>query len=47
LRDEPPFLFDWIFEHTLFCAIDPSERELYVKAVLRWLKPGALIAITQ
>jgi methyl halide transferase len=40
LRDEPPFLFDWIFEHTLFCAIDPGERELYVKAVLRWLKPG-------
>ncbi len=40
LRDEPPFLFDWIFEHTLFCAIDPGEREPYVKAVLRWLKPG-------
>jgi SAM-dependent methyltransferase len=40
LRDEPPFQFDWIFEHTLFCAIDPSERELYVQAVLRWLKPG-------
>jgi methyl halide transferase len=40
LRDEPPFLFDWIFEHTLFCAINPVERELYVKAVLRWLKPG-------
>jgi len=40
LRDEPPFQFDWIFEHTLFCAIDPGERELYVPAVLRWLKPG-------
>jgi SAM-dependent methyltransferase len=40
LRDEPPFLFDWIFEHTLFCAIDPGERELYVSAALRWLKPG-------
>jgi SAM-dependent methyltransferase len=40
LRDEPPFLFDWLFEHTLFCAIDPSEREQYVQAVLRWLKPG-------
>jgi cyclopropane fatty-acyl-phospholipid synthase-like methyltransferase len=40
LRDEPPFLFDWIFEHTLFCAINPSERDLYVRAVLRWLKPG-------
>jgi SAM-dependent methyltransferase len=40
LRDEPPFQFDWVFEHTLFCAIDPGERELYVQAVLRWLKPG-------
>jgi SAM-dependent methyltransferase len=40
LRDEPPFQFDWIFEHTLFCAIDPGERELYVAAVRRWLKPG-------
>lgn len=40
LRDEPPFQFDWLFEHTLFCAIQPKERELYVRAVLRWLKPG-------
>jgi SAM-dependent methyltransferase len=40
LRDEPPFGFDWIFEHTLFCAIQPAERELYARAVRRWLKPG-------
>ena len=40
LRDEPPFRFDWIFEHTLFCAIDPGERGQYVAAVRRWLKPG-------
>jgi methyl halide transferase len=40
LRDEPPFPFDWVFEHTLFCAIQPDERELYVAAVCRWLKPG-------
>jgi len=40
LRDPPSRLFDWIFEHTLFCAIDPSERDLYVQAVGRWLKPG-------
>ena len=32
--------FDWIFEHTLFCAIDPARREDYIKAVLRRLKPG-------
>ena len=40
LRDEPPQLFDWVFEHTLFCAIEPGERVDYVRAVLRWLKPG-------
>jgi len=40
LHDEPPFLFDWIFEHTLFCAIELAERDNYVRAVSRWLKPG-------
>jgi len=46
LRDEPPQLFDWIFEHTLFCAIQPPERDDYVRAVLRWLKPdGQYLAV--
>jgi cyclopropane fatty-acyl-phospholipid synthase-like methyltransferase len=46
LRDEPPFLFDWIFEHTLFCAIQPEERDKYGEAVLRWLKPqGCYLAV--
>lgn len=40
LRDDPPFRFDWLFEHTLFCAIQPAERDLYRRAVIRWLKPG-------
>jgi SAM-dependent methyltransferase len=40
LRTEPPFLFDWIFEHTLYCAIQPAERELYAQAIRGWLKPG-------
>jgi methyl halide transferase len=40
LAEQPPQLFDWIFEHTLFCAIDPQRRDDYVNAVLRWLKPG-------
>jgi SAM-dependent methyltransferase len=40
LKDEPTERFDWVFEHTLFCAIDPGDREEYVRAVLRWLKPG-------
>jgi SAM-dependent methyltransferase len=40
LRDLPARLFDWVFEHTLFCAIDPHERPAYVAAVSHWLKPG-------
>jgi methyl halide transferase len=42
LRDEPTQKFDWIFEHTLFCAIQPAERDDYVRAVLRWLKPDGI-----
>ena len=41
LHGEPPQKFDWLFEHTLFCAIQPTERDAYVQAVLRWLKPNA------
>lgn len=40
LNDSPVAPFDIIWEHTLFCAINPSERDQYVEAVLRWLKPG-------
>jgi SAM-dependent methyltransferase len=40
LKDTPPQKFDWLFEHTLFCAIQPAERDEYVRATLRWLKPG-------
>jgi hypothetical protein len=40
LRDPPPRKFDWLFEHTLFCAIQPRERDDYVLAVLNWLKLG-------
>jgi hypothetical protein len=46
LHDDPPQLFDWIFEHTLFCAIQPEERGDYVRAVRRWLKPdGQYLAV--
>jgi len=46
LSDPPPQPFDWIFEHTLFCAINPSDRDKYVQAVLRWLKPdGQYLAV--
>ena len=46
LADAPPYQFDWIFEHTLFCAIQPEQRDDYVRAVLRWLKPdGQYLAV--
>jgi SAM-dependent methyltransferase len=32
--------FDWVWEHTCFCAIDPSRRSDYVRATASALKPG-------
>lgn len=40
LADESAETFDWVFEHTLYCAIQPGERDRYVRAVSRRLKPG-------
>jgi SAM-dependent methyltransferase len=38
--------FDWVFEHTCFCAIDPALRPDYVAAVAQALKPGGrLLAV--
>jgi SAM-dependent methyltransferase len=46
LHDQAPQKFDWLFEHTLFCAIKPEERDEYVRATLRWLKPnGQYLAV--
>jgi phosphoglycolate phosphatase-like HAD superfamily hydrolase/SAM-dependent methyltransferase len=36
--EAPPV--DWLFEHTLFCAIPPEQRDLYVAAAARRVKPG-------
>ena len=32
--------FDWVVEHTCFCAIPPALRPEYVRAISRSLKPG-------
>jgi SAM-dependent methyltransferase len=32
--------FDWVVEHTCFCAIDPISRPEYVRAVAELLRPG-------
>jgi methyl halide transferase len=38
--------FDWVFEHTCFCAIDPERRPEYVRVIKRALiAEGALLAI--
>lgn len=42
----PPHLrgsFDWVFEHTCFCAIDPAQRPAYVEAVAGALRPGGKV----
>jgi methyl halide transferase len=35
--------FDWVFEHTCFCAIDRSLRAAYVEAVAQLLYPGGYL----
>ena len=46
LPAEFPHYFDYVLEHTCFCAIDPSDRPAYVKLVKSLLKPsGELIAL--
>jgi SAM-dependent methyltransferase len=46
LQMKPFARFDWMFEHTLFCAINPAQRDDYVRALLRWLKPnGQFLAV--
>lgn len=46
LAAEFPAQFDYVVEHTCFCAIDPSQRDRYVQLVHHILKPqGELLAI--
>ena len=32
--------FGWVFEHTLYCAIDPGRRAAYADSLPQWLAPG-------
>jgi methyl halide transferase len=46
LAQEFTHRFDYVLEHTCFCAIDPSQRKAYVEMVRSILKPqGELIAL--
>ncbi|RMG42517.1 MAG: methyltransferase domain-containing protein [Acidobacteria bacterium] len=40
---EPPAPFHLLFEHTFFCALDPSERPRYGAMARRALAPGGLL----
>lgn len=40
LEEELAGAFDWVWEHTCFCAIDPERRREYVRAVKEVLKEG-------
>jgi len=38
--------FDWVWEHTCFCAIEPSTRPAYLRGLLDALTPeGRLLAV--
>ncbi len=38
--------FDWVFEHTCFCALDRADRPAYAESVFQLLKPGGhLLAV--
>jgi len=42
----PAGRYDWIFEHTFFCAIDPALRDRYVEVATGLLNPdGRLLGI--
>jgi SAM-dependent methyltransferase len=38
-----PASFDWLVEHTCFCAIEPRQRPDYVRAASSALRPGGRI----
>lgn len=38
-----PESVDIVFEHTFYCAIDPSRRADYVEQVAQWLEPGGIL----
>jgi SAM-dependent methyltransferase len=46
LEDKPREPYDLVFEHTLYCAINPERRDEYTQSLLNWLAPGGqLLAI--
>ena len=44
LPEDLPGTFDLVWEHTCFCALDPSLREEFIAAVRGALKPSGTVA---
>lgn len=40
LEDKPQEAYDLVFEHTLYCAINPNLRDKYAQSLINWLRPG-------
>jgi methyl halide transferase len=48
LFDLPPYLtgrFDYVLDHTCFCAIDPARRSEYAAVARRLLRPGGTFLV--
>ncbi len=43
LAPEHRGVYDWLWEHTCFCAIEPDRREAYVAAAHAAIKPGGYL----
>lgn len=41
---DPAARYDGVWEHTFLCALEPSDRPGWAKAVARWLRPGGMLA---
>lgn len=42
---KPDDLFDFVWEQTCLCAIDPQSRSDYERAVFTWLKPNGKLLV--
>lgn len=41
---DPPEGFDFAWDYTFFCALDPSQREPWADTMTRLVKPGGVLA---
>lgn len=41
---DPTHAFDFVWDYTFFCALDPEQREPWARVMSRLVKPGGLLA---